>query len=166
MLCSGAFTLCRSPCCHLPSRPRLQSFPVQYTISIHLPHRIPCCLPFCRRVPFTIADRSLEATQELLELLRRTDSPDTLVLTLISGGASALLELPAEPLSLEDLREVNSRLLASGASIHQVNAVRKRLSQVKGGKLVSRKSIECCSSDMNGCLNCGEKHCSCRPFPV
>jgi hydroxypyruvate reductase len=61
--------------------------------------------------------------------------PDDLVLALISGGASALLSLPAEGLTLADKQEVNRELLRSGASIHEMNCVRKHLSAIKGGRL-------------------------------
>jgi hydroxypyruvate reductase len=63
--------------------------------------------------------------------------PDDLVLVLMSGGASALLELPAPGLSLEDTIRVNRALLASGAPIEEMNAVRKHLSAVKGGRLAA-----------------------------
>jgi len=61
--------------------------------------------------------------------------PDDLVLVLMSGGASALLALPAEGLTLEDKRAVNQALLRSGAPIGEMNAVRKHLSAIKGGRL-------------------------------
>ncbi len=61
--------------------------------------------------------------------------PDDLVLCLISGGASALLPLPADPITLDEKQEVTKLLLACGASIHEINAVRKHISQIKGGQL-------------------------------
>ncbi|MBN9490681.1 MAG: glycerate kinase [Alphaproteobacteria bacterium] len=62
-------------------------------------------------------------------------SVDDLVLCLISGGASALLALPAPGLTLEDKQEVNRALLKSGANIVEMNTVRKHLSAIKGGRL-------------------------------
>jgi hydroxypyruvate reductase len=62
-------------------------------------------------------------------------SPDDLVLCLISGGASALLALPAPGLTLADKQEVNRALLKSGANIVEMNTVRKHLSAIKGGRL-------------------------------
>jgi hydroxypyruvate reductase len=62
-------------------------------------------------------------------------SPDDLVLCLISGGASALITLPAPGLSLSDLQEINRALLRSGANIGDMNTVRKHLSAIKGGRL-------------------------------
>ncbi len=63
--------------------------------------------------------------------------PDDLVLALISGGGSALLALPAEGLTLADKQAVNRALLASGATISEMNAVRKHLSAIKGGRLAA-----------------------------
>jgi hydroxypyruvate reductase len=60
---------------------------------------------------------------------------DDLVLCLISGGASALLALPAPGLTLADKQEVNRALLKSGANIVEMNTVRKHLSAIKGGRL-------------------------------
>ncbi|HUC61395.1 MAG TPA: glycerate kinase [Alphaproteobacteria bacterium] len=64
-------------------------------------------------------------------------APDDLVLCLVSGGASALLALPAPGLTLADKQQVNKALLASGASIHEMNCVRKHLSAIKGGRLAA-----------------------------
>lgn len=76
----------------------------------------------------------LVATRHIARLLERTTERD-LVIALLSGGASALLELPAGRIPLVDLRTATSALLASGATIHEMNAVRKHLSAVKGGGL-------------------------------
>ncbi len=64
-------------------------------------------------------------------------SADDLVIALISGGGSALLSVPAPGLSFEDKQQVNRDLLASGASIDQMNCVRKHLSAIKGGRLAA-----------------------------
>ncbi len=74
------------------------------------------------------------AARRILELTQGLGAAD-LVLCLISGGASALLSLPAEGLGLEDKRAVNQALLASGAAIDEMNCVRKHLSAIKGGRL-------------------------------
>jgi hydroxypyruvate reductase len=62
-------------------------------------------------------------------------SSDDLVLALISGGGSALLALPAEGVTLEEKQIVNKALLKSGATISEMNSVRKHLSAIKGGRL-------------------------------
>lgn len=62
-------------------------------------------------------------------------TPEDTVLFLISGGGSALFELT--PLPLCELQQINSRLLAAGADIKQINTVRKRLSMVKGGRFAA-----------------------------
>jgi glycerate 2-kinase len=60
---------------------------------------------------------------------------DDLVICLISGGASALLPLPAPPITLAEKQKTTQLLLRCGASIHEINCIRKHISQIKGGKL-------------------------------
>ncbi len=79
-------------------------------------------------------ENSVRATAELLELCR-APGPDDLVFVLISGGGSALFEQPAAGLSLSDLQTMNRLMLGSGMNIVEMNAVRKQLSAVKGGRL-------------------------------
>jgi len=62
---------------------------------------------------------------------------DTLVLAVVTGGASALLPAPVEGVGLGDLRATTDALLDSGAAIEEINAVRKHLSRVKGGRLAA-----------------------------
>ncbi len=64
-------------------------------------------------------------------------SADTLVIALMSGGGSALLTLPAAGLTLADKQYVNRALLASGATITEMNTIRKHLSAIKGGRLAA-----------------------------
>ncbi len=64
--------------------------------------------------------------------------PDDLVLCLISGGGSALLSLPPPGLCLEHKQILNARLLKSGATISEINCVRKHISAIKGGRLAAR----------------------------
>ena len=78
----------------------------------------------------------LDAAQRILALAGGLTADD-LVLCLVSGGASALLTLPAEGLSLEDKQRVNRQLLDSGANITEMNCVRKHLSRIKGGRLAA-----------------------------
>ncbi len=72
--------------------------------------------------------------QRLLQMLGTVDDK-TLVICLLSGGASALLVAPVEGITLQDKQETTRLLLNAGASIFELNAVRKHLSRVKGGKL-------------------------------
>lgn len=78
--------------------------------------------------------RSLEAAAKALDLVVPL-GPDDEVLLLLSGGGSALLERPLPGLTLEDVQAVTDRLLRRGASIVEINALRKRLSAVKAGRL-------------------------------
>mmetsp|Transcript_16502 Transcript_16502/g.37904 ORF Transcript_16502/g.37904 Transcript_16502/m.37904 type:complete len:580 (-) Transcript_16502:2592-4331(-) len=82
-------------------------------------------------------DRSSEAADKLIQMVSSRASPRTLVLCCISGGGSALFCRPAPPLTLEDLQQVNSVLLASGMGIQEMNVLRKRLEEGKGGRLAS-----------------------------
>ncbi len=82
-------------------------------------------------------EAGVQATRELLDLVDQADVDD-LVLALISGGGSALLVAPAEGLTLEDIQATTDLLLASGATINELNAVRKHLSAIKGGQLARR----------------------------
>ena len=82
-------------------------------------------------------DGSVSATRALLDEAQRV-RPGDLALCLISGGASALLAAPAEAVTLAEKQEVTRLLLRSGASIDEMNAVRKHLSAVKGGQLARR----------------------------
>lgn len=79
-------------------------------------------------------DRSLAAGQRLLALMA-TAPVDVEWLFLISGGASSLIDVLQKDLTLADLQRVNQWLLASGLSIDAMNAVRRRLSRIKGGQL-------------------------------
>ena len=82
-----------------------------------------------------IPDKSnLEATQKMMDKLDHLKE-GSLLLALISGGGSSLLSLPVEGVTIEDIRKVTEDLLKSGTSIDHINAVRKHVSQVKGGQL-------------------------------
>jgi len=76
----------------------------------------------------------IAGTQRVLEMVRGADKK-TLVICLISGGASALLVAPVAGLTLQDKQEATQLLLNAGATINELNAVRKHLSAVKGGRL-------------------------------
>ncbi len=77
-----------------------------------------------------------DAARRILELAHGLQKDD-LALCLISGGGSALLSLPAPGLGLDDKQQVTSALLRSGATISEINCVRKHLSAIKGGRLAA-----------------------------
>lgn len=80
--------------------------------------------------------RSVAAARAVLEVAGTAHDGDLLLL-LLSGGASALMALPADGVSLEDKQRASERLLKEGAAIHALNAVRKHLSAIKGGQLAA-----------------------------
>ncbi|MDP3654150.1 MAG: glycerate kinase [Rhodoferax sp.] len=78
----------------------------------------------------------LAAAQRMLQVVQGL-GPQDLVLCLISGGGSSLLPLPLEGLTLEHKQQVNRALLTSGATISEMNCVRRHLSAIKGGRLAA-----------------------------
>jgi len=90
-------------------------------------------------------DSSLNSSQRLLSAARDAGE-DTLVLAVITGGGSALMAAPADGLSLADLQSTTQSLLDSGATINEINTVRKHCSAIKGGRLAAAASparVEC-----------------------
>ena len=81
-------------------------------------------------------ERSVAAARGTLQVAHRT-ADDGVLIVLLSGGASALMALPAEGLALGDKQETVRRLLKGGATIHELNTVRKHLSAIKGGRLAA-----------------------------
>ena len=78
--------------------------------------------------------RGVNATQEIIKHLQNSTAND-LVICLISGGGSALLVSPVEGVLLDELQHLTELLLASGATINEINTLRKHLDRVKGGQL-------------------------------
>ena len=78
----------------------------------------------------------LQAAQRMMALVSGLSADDT-VIGLISGGGSSLLPLPLDGITLEDKQAVNRALLASGATIGEMNTVRRHLSAIKGGRLAA-----------------------------
>ena len=78
----------------------------------------------------------LQAARHMLETVQGL-GPDDLVICLVSGGGSALLPLPGAGITLEDKQAINRALLACGASITEMNCVRRHLSRIKGGRLAA-----------------------------
>ena len=79
-------------------------------------------------------EMGLEGAKEIVEIAKEAKEGD-LVFACITGGASALMPLPAEGISLEDKKRVTDLLLKCGATIDEINAVRKHISAIKGGRL-------------------------------
>jgi glycerate-2-kinase len=79
-------------------------------------------------------ENGVNGIKKMLEIIKRSSKKD-LIICLISGGGSALLPLPKKGITLRDLQQTNSLLLRSSVSIHEINAVRKHLSDFKGGNL-------------------------------
>jgi glycerate-2-kinase len=100
-----------------------------------------------------IDKRALDATQKIIEVVRKAGEDD-LVIMLITGGGSALFELLPDEISLDDLKATSKKLLECGATIHEVNTVRKHISLVKGGRFLKHtwpaKLITLVISDVMG----------------
>ena len=145
---------------HLPSRPRGRTFvaatgkaaaSMAVAVEQHWPAAAPLegiavtryghSLPTKRirviEAGHPVPDEAGEkAAREILESVRAL-GPDDLLLALISGGGSALLSLPAEGVSMAALKSVTKQLLRCGASIQEINTVRKHLSAIQGGRLAA-----------------------------
>lgn len=83
---------------------------------------------------------SLASAESSLAMLSEADTKDSMVVFLISGGGSAMMEMPRAGIMLDDLRTLNYVLVTSGAAISEINAVRRAVSEVKGGGLSKRSS--------------------------
>lgn len=104
-------------------------------VNVKVGHAVPLSIIQVHEAGHPIPDEAgWRGAQQIVDLLRQTGEND-LVLCVISGGGSALLPCPAEGLTLEDKQQVTQLLLECGATIHEINAVRKHISQVKGGRL-------------------------------
>jgi glycerate 2-kinase len=108
-------------------------------IGTHLPIALPERLEWIPSSHPLPDARSVAAGRRALDVAQRTDSADTLVV-LLSGGASALMAVPAGTLTLEDKRTAVNALLKGGADITALNTIRKHLSAVKGGRLAAAAS--------------------------
>ncbi len=80
---------------------------------------------------------SVDSAQALLSMMRECDEED-LYVYLLSGGSSALIEIPISPINLDDLQEATDLMLSENLEIQEINAVRKHISQLKGGRLAER----------------------------
>jgi glycerate 2-kinase len=108
---------------------------VEGSVTVRYGHAAPTRRVQIREAAHPVPDAAgIHATRAIVELLEQTDQHD-LVICVISGGASALLTLPADEISLEDVQLTTDALLRSGATIDEINIVRKHLDNVKGGGL-------------------------------
>jgi glycerate 2-kinase len=109
--------------------------PVQGSVTVRYGYGVPTQRITIREASHPVPDQAgVEATRAIADLLATADERD-LVVCLISGGGSALLTLPVEGVSLDDLQRTTEALLKSGATINEINTVRKHLDTVKGGGL-------------------------------
>jgi hydroxypyruvate reductase len=105
-------------------------------IGTHLPIDLPKPLEWIPSSHPLPDERSVAAGRRALDVARDT-GPDQTLVVLLSGGASALMAVPAGSLTLEDKRAAVNALLKGGADITQLNTIRKHLSAVKGGRLAA-----------------------------
>ncbi len=113
------------------------SGPLEGLVVTRYGHRVACDQIEIVEAAHPVPDASGELAARRIMDCVKSAGPEDLVLCLISGGASALLSLPAEGLTLRDKQDVNRALLRSGARIGEMNCVRKHLSAVKGGRLAA-----------------------------
>jgi glycerate 2-kinase len=109
--------------------------PIQGLVVTRYGHKVPCehieVVEAAHPVPDQAGERAARRILDKVSGLTEND----LVLCLISGGGSSLLALPAEGVTLADKQALNKALLSSGATISEMNCVRKHLSSIKGGRL-------------------------------
>ncbi|KQP12843.1 glycerate kinase [Pseudorhodoferax sp. Leaf267] len=111
--------------------------PLEGLVVTRYGHAVPCSRIEIVEAAHPVPDAAgLRATQRIRALVQGLTADD-LVIALISGGGSSLLVAPGEGLDLADKQAVNSALLASGASISEMNCVRRHLSAIKGGRLAA-----------------------------
>ncbi len=105
-------------------------------VTVRYGYRPSCKVMKVNEAGHPIPDKmSIQGTNEIVHLVKRV-TEDDLVFCLISGGGSALFELPCDGITLEEMQEVIKLLLKSGASIQELNAIRKHISKIKGGRFV------------------------------
>jgi hydroxypyruvate reductase len=108
------------------------------TAAADLPAQLDACVGG-HPVPTADSERAGNRALEIAGALAADES----LIVLLSGGASALMAVPADGLALDDKRRTTKELLRAGADIHALNAVRKHLSAIKGGWLAARTSGSC-----------------------
>ena len=116
---------------HCPERP------LEGLVVTRYGHGVACDLIEVVEASHPVPDAAGRAAAGRILALAQGLTEDDLALCLISGGGSALLSLPADGITLEDKQAVTADLLKSGATIHEMNCVRKHLSAIKGGRLAA-----------------------------
>ncbi len=112
-----------------------QSIPLSGSVTVRYGHVAPTRAVHILEAGHPMPDAAgVAATRAIVDLLQETTEND-LVVCVISGGGSALMTLPSEGISLEDLQQTTDALLRCGATINELNTVRKHLDLVKGGGL-------------------------------
>ena len=102
---------------------------------VNVPHAVKLRRIECQEAGHPIPDRRGLAGARRIAGIASQAGPDDLVVFLISGGASALLPLPAPGITLAQKQKITRSLLECGATIHEINCVRKHISAIKGGQL-------------------------------
>ena len=111
--------------------------PIEGLVVTRYGYQLPCSHIEIAQAAHPVPDAAgLRAATRILELVKNL-TPDDLVIALISGGGSALLVSPAPGLTLENKQAVNAALLKCGATISEMNCVRRHLSAIKGGRLAA-----------------------------
>ncbi|MEM6824727.1 MAG: DUF4147 domain-containing protein [Pseudomonadota bacterium] len=128
----AAVSMAEAACARFPGTPCLVCTKYDHAAEANLPTHAKV-IEAAHPVPDA---QSIAAGRAALELVSAMD-PGSHLLLLVSGGASALLEVPKGDLTLEDLAAENARLLSEGLDIHAMNRRRKELSEIKGGGLLS-----------------------------
>ncbi|MBI5308906.1 MAG: glycerate kinase [Planctomycetes bacterium] len=104
-------------------------------VNVRYGYSAPCRIVKVNQAGHPLPDvAGMQGTREILRLVNNVGEND-LVFCLISGGGSALFELPCNGITLEELRQTTELLLKCGARIDEINTIRKHISQVKGGRL-------------------------------
>jgi hydroxypyruvate reductase len=111
--------------------------PLEGLVVTRYGHALPCMRIEVVEAAHPVPDAAGQAAAQRILTMVQGLTEDDLILCLISGGGSALLSAPAIGITLDDKRAINQALLRSGASIGEMNAVRKHLSSIKGGRLAA-----------------------------
>jgi glycerate 2-kinase len=111
--------------------------PIQGIVIVPYGHSVTCASIEVVEAAHPVPDESgVAASRKILDAVAGL-APDDTVVCLLSGGGSSLLCVPVDGVSLAEKQAINSQLLRSGAAIHEINTVRRKLSAIKGGRLAA-----------------------------